>query len=149
MECAMKPSWTYTLGENIISTAKEEKNLGAVIQSNFHQKDENSPLTTSSGHRGITWSLQNTVEGAVTTNNIRQGQDHRQRPWTTRIWQTPVTTRCDEYQSLSLLDVALIFSLKILIAEYIYLFHCITMRSNSSGCQLYMRVHANHKYKNK
>ena len=30
----MRPSWTYTLGENI-SIAKEEKDLGVVIQDNL------------------------------------------------------------------------------------------------------------------
>ena len=28
----MRPSWTYKFGENIISIAKEEKDLGVVIQ---------------------------------------------------------------------------------------------------------------------
>ena len=32
---AMKPSWTYKLGENIVSIAKEEKDLGVVIQDNL------------------------------------------------------------------------------------------------------------------
>ena len=32
---AMRPSWTYKLGENIISIAKEEKYLGVVIQDNL------------------------------------------------------------------------------------------------------------------
>ena len=32
---AMRPSWTYKLGENIISVAKEEKGLGVVIQDNL------------------------------------------------------------------------------------------------------------------
>ena len=32
---AMRASWTYKLGENIISIAKEEKDLGAVIQDNL------------------------------------------------------------------------------------------------------------------
>ena len=31
----MRPSWTYKLGENIVSMAKEEKNLGVVIQDNL------------------------------------------------------------------------------------------------------------------
>ena len=31
----MRPSWMYKLGENIILIAKEEKNLGAVIQDNL------------------------------------------------------------------------------------------------------------------
>ena len=30
---AMRPSWTYKLGGNIISVAKEEKDLGVVMQS--------------------------------------------------------------------------------------------------------------------
>ena len=32
---AMRPSWTYKLGENIISIVKEEKNLGVIIQDNI------------------------------------------------------------------------------------------------------------------
>ena len=32
---AMRPSWTYKLGENIISIAKEYKDLGVVIQDNL------------------------------------------------------------------------------------------------------------------
>ena len=32
---AMRPSWTYKLGESIISIAKEEKDLGVVIQDNL------------------------------------------------------------------------------------------------------------------
>ena len=32
---AMRPSWTYKLGENIISIAKEEKALVVVIQDNL------------------------------------------------------------------------------------------------------------------
>ena len=32
---AMRPSWTYKLWENIISIAKEEKDLGVVIQDNL------------------------------------------------------------------------------------------------------------------
>ena len=35
---AMRPSWTYKLGENIISIAKEEKNLGVVIHDNLSQQ---------------------------------------------------------------------------------------------------------------
>ena len=31
----MRSSWTYKLGENIISTKKEEKELGVVIQDNL------------------------------------------------------------------------------------------------------------------
>ena len=31
----MRPSWMYKLGENIILIAKEEKNLGVVIQDNL------------------------------------------------------------------------------------------------------------------
>ena len=31
----MRPSWTYKLGENIISIAKEEKDLGVVTQDNL------------------------------------------------------------------------------------------------------------------
>ena len=31
----MRPLWTYNLGENIISIAKEEKDLGMVIQDNL------------------------------------------------------------------------------------------------------------------
>ena len=31
---AMRPSWTYKLGQNIISIGKKEKDLGAVIQDN-------------------------------------------------------------------------------------------------------------------
>ena len=31
----MRPSWVYKLGENIISMAKEEKDLGVVIQDNL------------------------------------------------------------------------------------------------------------------
>ena len=31
----MRPSWTYKLGENIISIEKEEKDLGVVIQDNL------------------------------------------------------------------------------------------------------------------
>ena len=31
----MRPSWTYKLGENIISIANEEKDLGVVIQDNL------------------------------------------------------------------------------------------------------------------
>ena len=31
----MRPSWTYKLEENIISIAKEEKDLGVVIQDNL------------------------------------------------------------------------------------------------------------------
>ena len=34
----MRPSWTYKLGENIISIAKEEKDLGVVIQDNLSPK---------------------------------------------------------------------------------------------------------------
>ena len=32
---AMRPSWMYKLEENIISIAKEEKDLGVVIQDNL------------------------------------------------------------------------------------------------------------------
>ena len=32
---AMRPSWMYRLGENIISLAKEEKNLAVVMQDNL------------------------------------------------------------------------------------------------------------------
>ena len=32
---AMRPSWTYKLGQNIISKEKEEKDLGMVIQNNL------------------------------------------------------------------------------------------------------------------
>ena len=32
---AMRPSWTYKLGENIISIAKEAKGLGVIIQDNL------------------------------------------------------------------------------------------------------------------
>ena len=32
---AMRPSWTYKLGENIISIAKEKKDLAVVIQDNL------------------------------------------------------------------------------------------------------------------
>ena len=32
---AIRPSWTYKLGENIISIATEEKDLGIVIQDNL------------------------------------------------------------------------------------------------------------------
>ena len=32
---AIRPLWTYKLGENIISIAKEEKDLGEVIQDNL------------------------------------------------------------------------------------------------------------------
>ena len=32
---AMRPSWMYKIGENIISIAKEEKDLGVVIQDNL------------------------------------------------------------------------------------------------------------------
>ena len=32
---AMRPSWTYKLRENIISIAKEEKNMRVVIQDNL------------------------------------------------------------------------------------------------------------------
>ena len=32
---AMRPSWTYKLRENIISIAKEQKDLGVVIQDNL------------------------------------------------------------------------------------------------------------------
>ena len=32
---AMRPSWTYMLGENVISIVKEEKDLGVVIQDNL------------------------------------------------------------------------------------------------------------------
>ena len=35
----MRPSWTYKLGKNIISIAKEEKDLGLVIQDNFQQRN--------------------------------------------------------------------------------------------------------------
>ena len=31
----MRPSWTYKLGENIISIEKEKKDLGVVIQDNL------------------------------------------------------------------------------------------------------------------
>ena len=32
---AMRPSWMYKLGKNIISTEKEEKDLGVVIRDNL------------------------------------------------------------------------------------------------------------------
>ena len=31
----MRPSWTYKLGQNIISIVKEEKDLGVLIQDNL------------------------------------------------------------------------------------------------------------------
>ena len=41
---AMRPSWTYKLGENIISIAKEEKDLGVVIQDNLSLECSSDPV---------------------------------------------------------------------------------------------------------